>query len=96
MKFCRRLAEESGIDTGRRKSGQGQLAAILIAGTVISIASYPNGVPSHSPGLVAIGDLPWVNETNAVSTPTGLRQPRRHGGRNPVGVEIAFGSSYPG
>lgn len=47
----------------------------------------PNGVASQSPGLAAIGGLPWVDVATSPLNPNGVASMARSDGRNPVGVE---------
>ena len=46
----------------------------------------PNGVASQSPGLAAIGGLPWVDVATSPLNPNGVASMARSVGRNPVGV----------
>ena len=52
--------------------------------------AYPNGVSSRSPGLIAIGDLPWVEKKMNGLYPNGVAPFVALSGRNPVGVVVAL------
>ena len=54
------------------------------------VRAYPNGVAPSSPGLVGIGDLPWVEKKMNDLYPNGVAPFAPPSGRNPVGVGIAF------
>ena len=53
-------------------------------------ARIPQRGFASSPGLVAIGDLPWVEAETKDIYPNGVAPAAAPSGRNPVGVEIAF------